>query len=270
MLCMETIAKVRRLFHKEHLSQREIAKKLQLDRRTVRKYLYSTELPVYRREQYNHPKLGPFKNHLIERLALEMQQPKQQWLTAVRHYEWLCSLGFEGKYPCISRFVRKFRDEYKSTPKVFIPQYFPASESYQFDWSIEKICLDGEVIKVNVAHFRLCHSQAYFIKAYPRQTLEMLIDAHNHAFMFFEGTPLRGIYDNPKTIVKEIGKGKERVFNDGFLAMMNHFLIEPIACTPAAGWEKGQVERQVQTLRKRLFLPMLAFNSFSELNDYLQ
>nr|WP_272692121.1 hypothetical protein [Providencia sp. PROV143] len=51
--------------------------------------------------------------------------------------------------------------------------------------------------------------------------------------------------------------------------MVNHFLIEPVACTPAAGWEKGQVERQVQTLRKRLFLPMLAFDSLDELNAYL-
>lgn len=97
----------------------------------------------------------------------------------------------------------------------------------------------------------------------------MLIDAHNHAFQFFGGTPKRGIYDNPKTIVKKIGHGKERVFNDAFLGMMNHFLIEPVACTPAAGWEKGQVERQVQTLRKRFFLPMLAFDSLDELNAYL-
>jgi len=68
MLCMETIAKVRHLFHKEHLSQREIANKLQLDRRTVHKYLNTNKLPVYRRVEYNHPKLGPFKNRLTRRV----------------------------------------------------------------------------------------------------------------------------------------------------------------------------------------------------------
>ncbi|MBE2896948.1 IS21 family transposase, partial [Pasteurellaceae bacterium HPA106] len=78
-----------------------------------------------------------------------------------------------------------------------------------------------------------------------------------------------GGYDNPKTIVKQIKRGKERTFNDGFLAMMNHFLIEPVACTPASGWEKGQVERQVQNLRKRLFRPLLVFSSLAELNEYL-
>jgi transposase len=53
--------------------------------------------------------------------------------------------------------------------------------------------------------------------------------------------------------VKKISHGKERIFNDAFLAMMNHFLIEPVVCTPASGYEKGQVERQVQTLRRRFF-----------------
>ncbi len=72
-----------------------------------------------------------------------------------------------------------------------------------------------------------------------------------------------------KTAVKSIGIGKERVFNDQFLTMMNHFLIEPVACTPASGWEKGQVERQVRTLRKQLFEPTLAFNCLEDLNNYL-
>lgn len=95
------------------------------------------------------------------------------------------------------------------------------------------------------------------------------MDAHNHAFAYFGGTPQRGIYDNMKTAVKSIGIGKDREFNDQFLGMMNHFLIEPVACTPASGWEKGQVERQVRTLRKKLFEPMLSFETLEELNHYL-
>lgn len=47
--------------------------------------------------------------------------------------------------------------------------------------------------------------------------------------------------------------------------MMNHFMIEPFACMPASGWEKGQV----RTLRKQLFEPTLAFNSIDELNSFL-
>ncbi|WP_204844752.1 Mu transposase domain-containing protein [Paremcibacter congregatus] len=45
--------------------------------------------------------------------------------------------------------------------------------------------------------------------------------------------------------------------------------MEPVACTPAAGWEKGQVERQVQDIRRQLFTPKLSFNDLASLNDWL-
>lgn len=143
-----------------------------------------------------------------ERLEAQMLLPKHQRFSAVRHFEWLCCLGFECQYPCVSRFIKKFHKEYQLIKAVFIPQSFPRGESYQFDWSHEKVCIQGEVIKFNVTHFKLCHSQAYFVRAYPRQTVEMLIDAHNQAFQFFGGTPQRDIYDNPKTIVKKLVKEK--------------------------------------------------------------
>jgi len=68
-------------------------------------------------------------------------------------------------------------------------------------------------------------------------------DATNaRGFTFFGGVPLRGIYDNMKTAVTTVFVGKERVFNRRFLVMANHYMVEPTACSPAAGWEKGQVE----------------------------
>ncbi len=51
--------------------------------------------------------------------------------------------------------------------------------------------------------------------------------------------------------------------------MCGHYLIEPVACTPAAGWEKGQVENQVGNLRERLFTPRLRMASYDELNAWL-
>jgi transposase len=62
----------------------------------------------------------------------------------------------------------------------------------------------------------------------------------NHAFAFFKGTCTRGIYDNMKTAVETVFIGKDRQFNRRFLQMCGHYLVEPAACTPASGWEKGQ------------------------------
>ena len=98
----------------------------------------------------------------------------------------------------------------------------------------------------------------------------MVFDAHSRAFEFYGGVPRKMIYDNPKTIVDTIFTGKNRKFNRRFLSLMNHYLVEPIACTPAAGWEKGQVERQVGIMRYRLFVPKLRFADIAELNRWLE
>jgi hypothetical protein len=78
------------------------------------------------------------------------------------------------------------------------------------------------------------------------------------------------VYDNPKTIVDTVFVGKERKFNRRFLTLANHYLFEPVACTPAAGWEKGQVENQVGNVREWLFTPRARFADFNELNVWLE
>jgi hypothetical protein len=77
------------------------------------------------------------------------------------------------------------------------------------------------------------------------------------------------VYDNPKTIVDTIFAGKERQFNRRFLSLANHYLFEPVACTPESGWEKGQVENQVGNIREWLFTPTPGFQDFTNLNAWL-
>ncbi len=97
----------------------------------------------------------------------------------------------------------------------------------------------------------------------------MVFDAHDKAFAFFEGACRRGIYDNMKTAVETILVGKERQYNRRFQQMCAHYLVDPVACTPASGWEKGQVENQVGLVRERFFTPRLRVKSIEELNGWL-
>ena len=122
---------------------------------------------------------------------------------------------------------------------------------------------------VKAAHVRLCHSRMLFVRVYPRETQEMVFDAHDRAFALFKGACQRGIYDNMKTAVETILVGKERLYNRRFLQMCSHYLVEPVACTPASGWEKGQVENQVGLVRERFFTPRLRFKNLNELNAWL-
>lgn len=109
-----------------------------------------------------------------------------------------------------------------------------------------------------------------FVRAYPRETQEMVFDAHDKAFAFFGGACARGIYDNMKTAVDAIFVGKDRAYNRRFQQMCGHYLVDPVACTPASGWEKGQVENQVGVLRRRFFVPRPKFKSYAELNAWLE
>ena len=160
------------------------------------------------------------------------------------------------------RYARRWSQERgQSTAAAYVPLSFAPGEAYQFDWSLTVI--------VKVAHVRLCHSRMLFARAYPRETQEMVFDARDRAFALFKGTCGRGIYDNMKTAVETIFVGKDRRYNRRFMQMCSHYLVDPVACTPASGWEKGQVENQVGLVRERFFTPRLRFKTLDELNAWL-
>jgi len=85
----------------------------------------------------------------------------------------------------------------------------------------------------------------------PKHTQEMVLDAHDRAFAFFKGACTRGIYDNMKTAIDTIMVGRERAYNRRFQQMCSHYLVDPVACTPVSGSEKGKVENQAGPVRER-------------------
>jgi transposase len=69
-----------------------------------------------------------------------------------------------------------------------------------------------------------------------------------------------------RTAVDKVGRGKERRVNARFSAMVNHFLFEAEFCNQASGWEKGQIEMNVQDARHRFWQPAPNFPSLAALN----
>jgi len=271
MLTVETIGRIRREHLDKGKSIKEIARALHLSRNTVRRILRSGETAFsYEREVQPRPKLGPWTDELDRLLAANAKAPARERLTLIRVYEELRALGYEGGYDAVRRYARRWGERHASpTAEAYIPLTFAPGEAYQFDWSHEIVVMDGVTTTVKVAHVRLCHSRMMFVRAYPRETQEMVFDAHDRAFAFFRGACGRGIYDNMKTAVDTVFVGKDRQYNRRFLQMCSHHLVEPVACTPAAGWEKGQVENQVGLVRERFFTPRLRVKSYDELNGWL-
>ena len=266
---METALKIRRLCLVEGKSIGAVARRFHLSRTTVRKYLKDDQPPTYHQSKPRaRPRPGDYETTLTCWLEQDQSRPKRERRTAMRLFEDLQGEGYTGTYDGVVRFVRAFHPRAKPGD-AYIPLSFDPGETYQFDWSHEMVELGGMPQKIKVAHFRLSHSRKPFVVAYPRESLEMVLDAHMRALAFYQGVPRKVIIDNPKTMVSAIGVGKGRQFNTRFLAMMNHYLIEPVACTPAAGWEKGQVENQVAAIRKWLVTPKPRFRDLASLNDWL-
>src|SRR6516165_4743827 len=269
MLVVETIAKIRRAYFAQNKPIKMICRELRVSRKVVRKVIRSgvTEFR-YERGRQPLPRIDPWRDQLDGLLLENEGKSARERLTLIRIFEELRALGYEGSYDAVRRYAKKWRAERgAATAEAYVPLSFAPGEAYQFDWSHEIVLINGAT--VTVAHVRLCHSRMLFVRAYPRGTQEMVIDAHNRAFAFFRGTCTRGIYDNMKTAVETVFIGKDRQFNRRFLRMCGHYLVEPTACTPASGWEKGQVENQVGVVRERFFTPRLRVTSYEELNAWL-
>lgn len=271
MLVVETIAKIRRAFFGQGKAIKAICRELGLSRKVVRKVIRSgaTEFH-YEREHQPLPKIGPWRERLDALLLANGTKPVREQLTLTRIYEELRGAGYDGGYDAVRRYAKNWREERGAvTAEAYVPLSFAPGEAYQFDWSHEVVLIKGLTVTVKVAHVRLCHSRMLFVRAYPREAQEMVFDAHDRAFAFFKGTCTRGIYDNMKTAVDAVFLGKDRQFNRRFAQMCGHYLVEPVACTPASGWEKGQVENQVGMVRERFFTPRLRVKSYEELNTWL-
>jgi transposase len=271
MVVVETIGRIRREYCVKGKSIKQIARELQLSRNTVRKVLRSGATSFeYMRVVQPRPKLGAWHGDLDRMLSDNEARPAREQLTLIRVFEELRGLGYEGSYDAVRRYAKKWRlGRGAATAEAYVPLSFAPGEAYQFDWSHEVVLINGTTVTVKVAHLRLCHSRMLFVRAYPRETQEMVFDAHNRAFAFFKGTCTRGIYDNMKTAVDSVFIGKDRQYNRRFLRMCGHHLVDPVACTPASGWEKGQVENQVGLVRERFFTPRLRVTSYEELNAWL-
>lgn len=249
---------------------RAISRELNISRNTVRDVIRCEGTPdaSYVRKVQSYPSLGTHVEALEKLLRDNANaRPKR---TTQQIFESLQDLGYSGSYSAVGRYVAKWKKRMSCvSAAACVPLYFEPGEAYQFDWSSEKVLLDGEMISVKVAHFILCYSRKRFVYIYMNETQEMVFDAHVRAFEFFGGTPQRGIYDNMKTAVQKVLKGRSREWNASFERLCIHYRIEPTACTPAQAQEKGRVERQVEIDRQQLFTPMPTGTSLREMNDIL-
>ncbi len=128
---------------------------------------------------------------------------------------------------------------------------------------------NGMERKVQLFCMKLCHSHAVFVRAYERSNLESFLDGHVRAFAFFGGVPKRIAYDNLKSAVVWVGRGRERRLNRRFLELRSWYLFDSRLCNVAKGNEKGHVENLVKRSQRTFLTPLPEVQGLDALNAKL-
>jgi len=269
MLTVIDYDRIRRAYHLEEKSMRQIERELGHGYWTIRKALDQSEPEPYSLVKPRAaPVLGPYKGEIDRRLEEEAKLPRKQRYTSKKLYELIQAQGYTGAESTVRHYVGMQRQTFRR-PEVYLPLAFDPGKEAQVDWGIGWVEMEGEQREVQLFVMRLCYSRKIFVMAFPTQRQESFYTAHAEAFRYIEGVPKRIIYDNLTTAVKRVLKGREREEQKGFVSLRSHYLFASRFCSPAKGNEKGQVEDGVGYVQRNFLVPMLKVSSFQELNECL-
>ena len=188
MIDVDLLSVIRRWHGRDKLSVREIARRTGLSRNTIRKYLANATVePKYPARQ-SASKLDAYAETLASWLKREAERSRKRRRNLKQLHRDLMALGFEGSYDRVAAFARGWRQRERERSNrasrgTYVPLSFASGEAFQFDWSEDWLRIGGKKTKLQIAHFKLCHSRAFYLRAYLLQTHEMLFDAHNHAIV---------------------------------------------------------------------------------------
>jgi transposase len=252
-------------------SIRKIHRTTGLDRKTIRKAI-SSVVPAYKtRKPREKVVIGPYMAIIRTWLIADKRVHKKQRHTSTRiHNRLKEEHGYSGSLSTTTAAIRELRLELDVSKKeVFIPSDPEKREGAEMDWGELYIDLKGKRTRVYLFSFRSKYSGKVFARLYPVMTQACFFDGHIRAFAYFEGVFSTIIYDNLKTAVKQVLKGRERVEQDAFTVFRNHYNYEAQFCSICKGSEKGGVEGSVGYVRRNFLTPIPKVDSLEDLNNYL-
>ena len=264
---MQDWTDIRRAVLVQGASKRSVCRQYGIAHKTLQKILACSEPPGYRLSSPRpKTKLGPYLEVIEEILASDREAPAKQRHTAKRIFERLRDEhGYSGGLTQVRIAVARLR---RHSAEVYVPLAHSPGRA-QFDFGEAAVMIAGKKCKAHFAVMSLPYSDAFFMRAYPRECTETFQDAHCAAFTFFGGVPVRTDYDNSKIAVARI-VGRERELTREFLRLQAHFLFGHRFCRVARGNEKGHVESLVGYGRRNFLVPVPSFASWGELNAYLK
>ncbi len=259
MIKQEAWVMIRALWN-QGLSKTEISRRLNIDRKTVAKYIKCKKLPRYKRSQQGS-ELDPYKEYINNRLD-------NYNLTSEKLYEELQRQGYSRKYGIVNLYVREKKKDLKILA-VLRFETLPGEQS-QVDWGSCGEIYDVEKrrwIKLNCFTMILGYSRMRFVRFYEKQDIVSFLDGHNKAFEYYGGHTKEILYDNLKSVViKRRLKAKDSEFNKYFMDFAGYYGFKPILARPYKPNTKGKIENSVKYVKQN-FVAGEEFKSLNEINE---
>ena len=255
MIDYETFVKIKVLKDQHALKCSQIARELNLDYRTVEKWLDKKHYEQ-RKSPQRASKLDPFKGQIVRMLETHPY-------TAAQIFQRIREDNFDGGYTIVKEYVRKVRP-----PKIraFLKLSFAPGECAQVDWGSYGSVTVGETSRrLSFFVMVLCYSRMMYVEFTVSQSMEHFLGCHQNAFEWFGAVPGKVMVDNLKSAVLKRIVGKDPLFNPKYLDFANHHGFTIVPCAVGKGNEKGRVESGVGYVKKN-FLSGLDIPDFTALN----
>jgi transposase len=271
---VELFEEIRRDRDREGLSLRALAARHHVHRRTVKQALASP-LPPRKRPPSHRPapKLGPYRALIDQWLEADRGAPRKQRHTAKRIWRRLVDEhGADVAETTVREYVRNQKRRMGwPVADVHVPQVHAPGAKAEVDWGEATVVLGGQATVVHLFLMRASFSGAAFCQASPVATQQAFLELHVQAFEWFGGVFEQVRFDNLRSAVKKVLKGRRRVETDRFVALRSHYLFASQFTTPgiAGAHEKGGVEGEVGRFRRNHLVPVPAFADLAALNAWL-
>lgn len=246
----------------------DVAKSVEHDWRTVKKYANQEEFPQKLKQKRKSPVMDKVKPIIDQWLKEDLKMKKKFQRTAKRiHTQLVEEHKFEGSDRSVRRYISERRAELQKEAEGATLPLETIPGTAQVDFGKAPFNYGGDMIVLPFLVMSFPFSNTFYYQVFPSENTECLLEGLQRMFQRLGNVPKTIRFDNLSPAVKKIHKNGVRELTESFERFVLHYGFEPEFCNPASGNEKGHVENMVKYIRNNFLLPAPYFTDLDEFNE---